>query len=296
MSEGNAAAKTEGQVDVRNLQDKFHGLLDQRNEYNDLAREARQARDLLNSQRRSKRDELQVHKEARDRCNEKMRLHKEARNALQDQAKALIGEKKGKRDGVERSLPLRLRKARNEVESLLEKQETTVLDPAKENELVDKVRRLRKEVAELEAQMAEQRTVEVDLSDTDKAIDQLFSQADEEHENVKKWNDDAKAHHDKFVATIKELKVIGEEADQKHAEFIAYKKKADDYHNKAMELREQVMAVRGERRAEYQQRRKEIDDFNRQSRQKVNDPKAIEKAKESQLEQLKKGGKISLGF
>ncbi len=290
------AAKVEGPVDIRNLQDKFHGLLDQRNEFNDLARAAREGRDLLNGQRREKAKEIDDQKTARDRKNEEMKEFKDLRNSYQDQAKALIAQRKGKAGAIEKSIPLQARKLKNDIQQALERQETTVLDPAKEKALVDDVRRKRVELAALEAEMGKQKAASVDLSDTDAAIDELFKKADEEHEKVLAIQKLANEHHDKFVAAVKEVRMISGEADKKHHEFIALKTKADDYHNKAMELREKVMAVRGERAADYAARKKEIGDVNHRARQSVSDPKAIERASESALDALKKGGKISLGF
>lgn len=288
--------KADEKVDVRNLQDKFHALLDQRNEYNDLAREARDGRNLLNDHRREKAKEIEDHKVARDRKNAEMKEHKDLRNAYQDQAKALIAQRKGKAGAIEKSLPLRVRKLRNEIQQALERQETTVLSPAKEKDLIDDVRRKRAELAELEAELGKQKATSVDLSDTDAAIDELFKKADEEHEKVVALQKLANEHHDRFVEAVKATRVTAAEADKKHQEFIALKTKADEYHNKAMELREKVMAVRGERKAEYDARRKEIGDINSRARQNVSDPRAIEKANESALDALKKGGKISLGF
>src|SRR5437868_4102257 len=81
--------------DLRNLQDKFNALLEQRNTMNDLARKAADERNQLNEQRRGKAAGIEASKVARDAANEEMRKHKELRNAYQDQAKALIAEKKG---------------------------------------------------------------------------------------------------------------------------------------------------------------------------------------------------------
>jgi uncharacterized coiled-coil DUF342 family protein len=286
----------EPQPDLRNLQDKFHALLDTRNQQNDLAREAREGRNLLNDQRREKSEALEELKTLRDAANVKMREHKERRNAYQDQAKALIGDKKGKSTGVERSLPLRVRKLRTEIEGLMERQETTVLSPAKERDLVDEVRLKRVELKGLEQEMEEQKLLSIDLDDTGGAIDDLFKKADAEHEFVQKYHKESGEHHEKFVANIKEIRVISQEANEKHAAFVVHKQKADDQHNKAMEMREQIGEIRGVRQQEMNTRRKEIGDVNARARQAVNDPKAIERATNSALEDLKKGGKISLGF
>ncbi len=289
-----AETKEAPEVDVRNLQDKFHGLLDQRNHYNDLAREARDARNLLNDSRREKSEAIDEHKKARDALNEQMKEHKDLRNAYQDQAKALIGEKKGKQGGIERSLPLQVRKLRNEIQIQLERQETTVMTPAKEKALVDDVRAKRRELKELEGQLGAQKTVNVDIGDADNAIDELFKRADEEHAKVVEFQTQATVHHDKFVSAIKEIRTISAEADDKHKEFIAYKTKADENHEKAMELREKVMAVKGERAATYRAQKDEIKGFNSRASQAVNNPAARKKAEDDAMAQLMKGGKISL--
>ena len=67
-------------------------------------------------------------------------------------------------------------------------------------------------------------------------------------------------------------------------------------HNKAMELREKVMAIRNDRKAAFDAQRNEIREVNQTARRNVSDPRAIERAQESALDQLKKGGKIKLGF
>lgn len=282
-------------VDLRNLQDKFHNLLDQRNAQNDAAREARDARNLLNDQRREKSEELQKLKEARDAANTKMREHKERRNAYQDQAKALIAQKRGQKGAMERSLPLRVRKLKNDIEQAMERQETQVMTVEKERDLVDNVRHMRHELEGLEEQLKQQAAIKTNLDESDLAIDQLFKEADREHEKVQEYNKIAREHHDKFVANIKEIRVISKEADTKHQAFVAIRKKADEYHKKAMEMREQIGAIRGERKADYERRKKEIGDVNRRAGS-VTDPKALEKEKDKALDELKKGGKISLGF
>lgn len=285
-----------GEADVRNLQAKFNALLETRNQMNDLAKASRTERDMLNEQRRVKSQEIEEHKAKRDAANEVMRKHKELRNAYQDQAKALIAEKKGKTGAIDRSLALQVRKLRNDIQAMVEQQQTTILSPSKEKVLVEKIRDLWLELKAKEEDLKKQNTVQVDLGDTDASIDALFAKADEEHAKVSAAMKEATEHHQKFVAGVKEVRVLVGEANKKHAEFVAAKEKADDSHNKAMELREKVMAIRGERKAAFDAQRKEIQEFNQTARRNVADPRALDRIKDDALEQLKKGGKISLGF
>ncbi|MFA5945049.1 MAG: hypothetical protein WC876_11365 [Candidatus Thermoplasmatota archaeon] len=297
VAEAPVEAKAEAFVgDIRNLQDKFNSLLEQRNSFNDLARKAADERNQLNEQRRSKAAGIDASKVARDAANEEMRKHKELRNAYQDQAKALIAEKKGKAGAVSGSLPLTVRKLRNELQAMVEQQQTTTLTIAKERVLVEKIAETWKELKAKEAELLKQKSVQVDLSDVDQSIDALFAKADEQHELVTKFMKEAQANHEAFIAAVKETRVLVNEANAKHAEFVACKMKADEYHTKGMELREKVMQVRGERKAEFDASRKELQEVNTVARRNVADPRAIERAQDSALEQLKKGGKIKLGF
>lgn len=289
-----AAPKTE--ADVRNLQDKFNHLLDQRNQLNDLARAAAEQRNQLNDQRREMAAGIDAHKTARDAANEEMRKHKELRNAFQDQAKALIAQKKGKAGALERSLPLMVRKLRNDLQAKIELQQTTSLSVAKERVLVEEISAIWKDLKEKEAELKKQQTVAVELSGADSDIDALFAKADAEHEEVLKHQKVAQEHHEKFIAAVKETRVLVNEANAKHAEFVACKTKADEHHNKAMEMREKVMAIRNDRKAAFDAARQEVREVNQTARRNVNDPKAIERHTDSLLEQMKKGGKISLGF
>jgi uncharacterized coiled-coil DUF342 family protein len=290
------AAKPAAPVDVRNLQDKFNNLIEQRNQTNDLARAAAEQRNQLNEQRRVKSQEIETHKAARDAANEVMRTHRAARDAYQDQAKALIAQKKGKTGSIDRSLQMTVRKLQNDIAAMVEQQQTAVMSPSKEKVLVEKIRDLFLELKTKEAELKSQKTVEIDLSDTDGSIDGFFAKADEEHAKVVAALKEAQGHHEKFIAGVKEVRLLVSEANKKHAEFVAQKEKADECHTKAMELREKVMAVRGEKKAEYDAQRKEIQQVNQTARKNVADPRALDRIKDDALEQLKKGGKISLGF
>ncbi len=298
-TDGDAAASAEGKVeviDIRNMQDKFNHLLDQRNQFNDLARKAADDRNLLNNQRREKAGAIDEHKQQRDAANEVSRTHKELRNAYQDQAKALIAAKKGKTGGIERSLPLLVRKLRNDLQAAIEQQQTTQLTVAKERVLVEKIGEMWRELKGKEQELGKQKVVAAEVSDTDAGINELFAKADEEHEKVVAAMKVAQEHHEKFIAAVRETRVLVNEANKKHEEFVACKVRADDYHTKAMELREKVMQVRGEKRAEYQARQAELQEVNQSARRNVADPRALDQLKDKALDELKKGGKITLGF
>ena len=73
------------------------------------------------------------------------------------------------------------------------------------------------------------------------------------------------------------------------------KKRADEYHRKAVEMRSKIIAIRKERRERYEKAMKMLEEFNVQARHMM-DEDEIEKFIEENMEKLKKEGKISIGL
>ncbi len=96
-----------------------------------------------------------------------------------------------------------------------------------------------------------------------------------------------------FMPRMTKLEVT-REGNEKHRGYVEARMGADEQHQKAMELREQMIGLRNERRAEYEANKKELYDVNRAAREAVT--RGIEEKAEEGLEALKKGGKISFGI
>ena len=279
---------------LRNAEKKFQAYIDRRNELNDLAKILREERDMINSKHKEMREEMAKLKKERDELVAQMRIHKELRNGFQKQAKEIIGVRQKKRGEVFKNLPLRVEELKADVQMLEYQQETTILDPQNENELIDKIRKKRKEYQQLLKELDRQQSLQIDISDKDKAIDELFKKADEEHEKVQKLYNESQKKHEEYMKLVNELSITIAEANKKHEEYIEARNEAQRNHEKAIEMRGHILEVRNERKKRYEEAKRIIREQNTQARKAVMDTEKLQKIADSALDALKKGEKISL--
>jgi phosphoserine phosphatase len=211
---------------LRNAEKKFQSYIERRNELNDLARILREERNMLNDKHKDIKDEMKALKKQRDDLVEKMRHHKNLRNQLQSQAKELIAARKKKKGEVFKNLPLRLEEIKADVQMLEYRQETVPMNPSEENELIDLIREKQKEFRSLKKQLSEQESIMVDISDKDKAIDELFKKADEQHELVQKYYQESQGKHTAYIKMVDEVSIAIAEANKKHEQYIETRNEA----------------------------------------------------------------------
>ena len=283
--------------DIEQLKDaekKYQAYIDKRNELNDMARVVREERDMINEKRKEIKEKMQKFKEERDELVSKMRQHKEIRNKLQQQAKELIGAKQKRKGEVFRNLPLRVEELKADVQMLEYRQETVPMDPSEENELIEKIRLKRAEYEKTKHKLDEQKLIEVDISDKDKVIDELFKKADEEHKKVQEYYKENQKKHEKYVKLVKELSLSINEANKKHEQYIEIKNEAQKVHEKAFEMKSKIIAIRGERRKRREDAKRVIKEQNIKARKAVMDEKKLDELADKSVDALKKGEKISL--
>lgn len=281
-------------TEEENAEIRYRGIIQKRNELNDQAREFADARNMLNNERRDIIEDIQVLREERDAIVRKMRHHKKLRNQHQDRAKALIEQKKGKRLGVHKNLDRDIETIRSEVKMLELKQETTVLTIEEENELLKNLKKQYGEVKRLEAVLGEQDAILSEVKNVDEKITILFKMADEEHAKVVEYSKQSNEIHDRITLMGKSITHLISEANKNHDAYVAMKARADEYHQKANEMRDKIMAVRNVKRDEIRESRQLITQQNKAVRMALNDEKKLEAAAESALETLLKKGKIEI--
>ncbi|MFH1013494.1 MAG: hypothetical protein V1769_03175 [Thermoplasmatota archaeon] len=279
---------------LRNAEKKFQSYIDRRNELNELAKVLRGERDMVNSMHNEMREGIETLKKERDELVAQMRIHKELRNGFQKQAKELIDARRKKKGEVFKNLPLRVEELKADVQMLEYEQETTILSPQKENSLIDKIRKKQKEYRQLVKEMDKQQSLQVDISDKDKSIDEFFKKADEEHEIVQKFYNESQKKHEAYMKLVNELSVNIAESNKKHEEYIEARNEAQKNHEKAIELRSHILEVRDERRKLYEEAKKIIRDQNVNARKAVMDTDKLQEIADHALDALKKGEKISL--
>jgi uncharacterized coiled-coil DUF342 family protein len=181
-----------------------------------------------------------------------------------------------------------------DVQMLEYRQETVPMSPAEENELIDKIREKREEFKRTQKQMEKQKTVEIDISDKDNAIDELFKKADEEHKMVQKYYDENQKKHEKYIKLVNELSVSIAEGNKKHEQYMELRTEAQKVHDKAFEMRSKIIAIKGERRKLWDEAKKAIKDQNIKARKAVMDKEKLDKIADKSVDALKKGEKIRL--
>jgi len=279
---------------LRNAEKKFQSYLEKRNELNDLAKILREERNMINKSHKEIKESMKQLKKERDEFVSKMKEHKQLRNQLQAQAKELIKARQKKQGQVFKNLPLRVEELKADSQMLEYRQETVPMSSSEENELIDKIREKKAEYHNVLKELKNQQTIQIDITDKDLAIDELFKKADEEHEKVQKFYDESQKKHQAYVKMVHELSVSIAEANKKHEQYIEVRNEAQANHEKAMDMRSKIMSVKDERRQQWREAKKIIKEQNQQARKAVMDKDKLQELSEKSLECLKKGEKISL--
>lgn len=279
---------------LRDAEKKYQSYIQKRNELNDVARVIREERDMLNTSRKDLKIKMEKVKKERDELVSKMREHKKLRNKLQEEAKKLIEAKRKKKGVVFKNLPLRVEELNADVQMLQYRQETVPMSSADEKELIKKIHEKQKEYIKAKKIMETQKLVEIEISDKDNAIDELFKKADEEHKKIQGLYDENQKKHELYMKLVNELAISINEANKKHDEYMDIKGEAQNCHDKAFEMKSMIISIKGERRKLWQEAKQAIKDQNIKAQKAVMDKEKLEEIADKSVEALKKGQKISL--
>ena len=223
-----------------------------------------------------------------------MKKHKELRNQYQQQAKALIATKQKKRGDVIKNLPIRAEELKADIQMLEYSQETTPMSPQKENDLIDKIKHKREELHSVQNELSKQQIIQTDLSDTDKAITELFQKADEEHAIVQQFYKDSQAKHEKYMTVVREISASINESNKKHQKYVEIREEAQRHHEKAMEMLSKIMSVKKERKKRWQESKDLLKNQNIKAKKELFDEDKLKKIEKDSVESLKQGKKITL--
>lgn len=286
-------------VEFENLEKKADAIVQKRNEFNAQARAAREERDLLHNKRKEVYEAMQKAKAERDALNKQLHAAKDLRGQFQAQAKELIAKKKArfKKEAPQaaRHPGLLAQELLAEINDLDFAQQTTVLSVAQENELIKQLRMKKGQYEKVRKEAEKAAKIKVDLTDIDKAIDELFGKAEEQHKIVLEFYKKSQAAHDEFVKHVNEVATAQAEANKHHKRHIEMREKADAEHKQFLELREKMLELKGREFADRREAREIIKEQRQRVRRSVSDPEGLNKIAEESLDVLKKGGKIRLG-
>ncbi|MHB8585754.1 MAG: coiled-coil protein [Thermoplasmatota archaeon] len=253
---------------------------DLRDAKNDETKRWAQKRDELNAKVRGLIDEANRHKAKRDELNGQVKEGKlrrdELNKAANEKAEALNSVKKERtpRDG------LSVGKLKHQLRLLEFEQQTKVLTPKKEKDLVDQIAALQRQIEQKEKEYALDSTVK----DAYEAMKGAKVAAEDAHRVVTQAATAAQAEHDAMVKLFEEADKVRKEADGAQEKFIASKTDADKIHHEYIDL---VNQIRDFDKVGGAMRQKE-----RKSRQEAGHATAKAEA-EDIFDKFKKGEKLS---
>lgn len=296
---GEEEVHTRTRMEIRNEIDdaekKFQGYIVRRNEFNDKARLTREERDLLHTKRKEIMGEVNSLREKKSKALDKLRKHKEKRDLLHQQAKKIIDLKKSKRDLMKGgSVAGDLFSLKSHLRKLEYTQQTTPLTMEKERDIIDEIKEGYIVLKGLEKEYAAILEVNDEVKTMDGDLDGLFKEADSEHQLVVKYYEASRKLQEKMDEIYKEVSHLIAEADRKHSTFLDFRKKADEFHEKAMEMRGRLNDVRKENREQAIAAKKIIVTQNKSARAAVGNEELLDEKYDEALANLLKKGKISL--
>ncbi|HVL87527.1 MAG TPA: hypothetical protein VM681_05935 [Candidatus Thermoplasmatota archaeon] len=273
---------------------RFRRLLERRNELNAQAKIAREERDAMQEARRRILADVQGLVEERRRFHEQLAVHKARRTEHQTRARQLLEIKKAKRAGASGGAQSRERELDVEIRMLERRHETTALPPAKENELLDTIRKQRTELAKMQAAAKAELQALGEVADLDGEITRGFAAADAEHAEVLRLHEEANKITERLAPYQEELDHLRAEADRKHQEYVDLRARADHYHARADEMRSTVVGLREDELRELREGMAAIEQQRREVEASLSDEQSLNQAADEVIALLKKRGKVEL--
>lgn len=242
------------------LQKKANLARANRDKLNGEARSWANKRDELNSQVREVVNEANEHRKKRDEFNEAVQRHKKGRDEAtfeSDATKAVLDDLKRERM-PKGGRPVHMIK--KDIERLEFEQQTKVLKPAKERQLIEKLQAL---IAELR-QKEKAYDADPELKEALAKYEAARERAEKAHAKVAETAEKAQGEHEAMVKLFEKSDKIRKEADRLQERFVTAKLEADRVHkeyidvvNRIHEIDKDVNAIRTgsspEERAQRQQ-------------------------------------------
>ncbi len=284
--------KTTGELAQAEI--KYESLLMKRDQYNAEAAVIRQERDELHARRRAILDQMKVLRMDRSRILDELAQHKARRNDLQAKARGLIEAKRQLRGRLRSDPEGEISALRRRVSEMEMRQQTNALTLREENALLDEIKAGMVELRELVELHSQHRAVVSQVGGLDSRIDGLLRDAEVEHQAVVSLAEKGQGIQAVVVEKVKEAAVLTVEANKRHEAFLQLREKANDFHEKAFELKAKVIAIRRQKREEVVEARRWIEDHRKIVRAVLDDEQKAEKAAEEALQLLLKKGKVDL--
>lgn len=224
-----AALLQEFQRKREQLNQQAHRHRDLRDRMNDQTKAHAARRDEFNGQVRALVERANQHKAKRDELNGKVKAGKARRDELNKEAHAkseALNALRRERGVASVGSGVPLGKLRAEIKHLEYQQQTTVLTPKKERELIELIAAKQKELKEREAAYQENEDVKLAYE----AMKAAKAAAEEQHQAVTLLANQAQQEHDQMVQLFNQADGLRKQADAAQADFVRSKVEADKVH------------------------------------------------------------------
>ena len=221
------------------LKNKSEEYKDKRNEFNLEASKCATKRNDLNKRTKELIEEAQQLKKLRDENNEQVAQSKLKRDELNDQANKIYAEIDKIRKGLNLGDGPSLKELKKQIDALEFRQQTEVMTPAKERELVDSITKMSDELKHKKSQLEGNTELKTFLEQAQALRDEALVH----HNKVKEFADAAQQYHDKMIAIFKDADAIRAESDTAHKEFVKAQEAADEQHRLFIQTQKEIREI-----------------------------------------------------
>ena len=283
--------------ELQTMEAKVRKLRETRNSFSDSAKQSADKRNAIQAQFKEHREKSALVLSEVKVIRAEIKLFKEKRNAIQDQIRQLISQVKGRRGekNEKRSATAEFMQLKQEIDNLETTFETSSVGPKKEREMMANLKLKHRRLAELEPDVAQFDMVSIDLSDLDGSIKILKLEADAAHKAMieavvrvtekSKELDEVFAHRDFLKA----------EGDRFHEEYLDFRKKADEMHEKTVELMKDVDKARDQLHMAKKERESWIIDHNQSVKNEMSTGASSADVADGLVSNLLSSGVLSIG-
>jgi uncharacterized coiled-coil DUF342 family protein len=224
---------TDRKTDLKNKSEEYKN---KRNELNLEASKCATTRNELNKRTKDLIDEAQQLKKLRDENNQQVSEAKLKRDELNEQANKVYAEI----DKIRKDLNLgdgpSLKELKREIDRLEFKQQTEVLTPTSERELVDNIAKMTEELKRRKQQLEGSS----ELKSLLEKAQSLRDEAAVHHNKVKEYAEAAQQYHDKMIVIFKDADKVRAESDEAHKEFVKAQEAADEQHRLFIQSQKEI--------------------------------------------------------
>ena len=291
------AEKDELKDTLSTMESKIRRMRDQRSNHNKSARRSADQRDTIQSEYKalkSKLDEGLTEVKAKKKEANSFRVRWDT---AEDQLKLLFAKAKSGHIDKRKSknITLEFNKLNSTIAELEKQIETSYHPLDKENKILKQIKAHKVNIQDLEPLIDENAKLEVDLSNTESAINELKLVADESHKLMVDALKEARKLSEELNSLFKERNFLKSEGDRYHQAFVDEKKKADAVHKEILELMKKITEVKDQMRSLVKERKSWVTDHNKNVRNELKAPHNDDSLADSLVDKLLESGTLEFG-